>query len=245
MAQKTVFGPQLMDHTTNKLLMVAGGAFIVCLAGSLKRATLENPDADFAALANPVTPTRGALRFALPGLSPVQSAVDIYGITGDGRAVCARNVHPGVPEIWVPGNHLDQTLVLPLHWEDFPQTVETQFGISLPNGAVVLPDPYIRVVAIDATETIDVGLLAAESGDADGFIAAASVATLGTVVPSLVVTATLGALLRELSTDSGSQTVPVRRPHAIGATAQKLTATTSAGSDSVQALIGLPYRLPL
>lgn len=130
--------------------------------------------------------------------------------------------------------------------------VETSTHIELPADMAVI-NAIIDVLTLDATETIDVGLLSSEGGgDADGFIAAASVAAAGKVFPNVVVTdatedyfsaCTIGALLQDtfaagadVVTDVGTF---VRRPHVCDGTAKTVTYTGSAGSDTAAGKIWL------
>ena len=129
---------------------------------------------------------------------------------------------------------------------------ETTTYIELPADMAVI-NAFIDVSTLDATETIDVGLLSSEAnGDADGFIAAASVATAGKVFPNAAVTdatedyfsaCTIGALLQDtfaagadVATDVGTF---VRRPHVCDGTAKTVTYTGSAGSDTAVGMIWL------
>jgi len=60
---------------------------------------------------------------------------------------------------------------------------ETDTGLDLPLNSHVV-DAFVEVVTVDATETVDMGLLSSETaGDADGFLAAVSVASAGFVKP--------------------------------------------------------------
>jgi len=77
---------------------------------------------------------------------------------------------------------------------------------------------HIRVTAIDATETLDVGTATAESGDPDGFLSAVSVGTLGLVADN-------GALLSTLAGHI--------------ADGKSIVFTSTAGSDSGQGYVYL------
>ena len=95
---------------------------------------------------------------------------------------------------------------------------EQDTGFDLPANAVVL-NVFVEVTTLEATgttKTVDVGLLSSETnGDADGFLDGVSVATpAGVRQGSLVAGAvTLGALLKETVTDSGSATIAARLPY--------------------------------
>lgn len=87
---------------------------------------------------------------------------------------------------------------------------EVDTGYDLPVGAIVT-DCFINVRTAEATastKTIDVGILASETGDADGFIDGASTAATGIILPAVTVTTgsntkffaatnTIGALLAD------------------------------------------------
>jgi hypothetical protein len=216
--------------------LAAGGTFIVCTANTPDKATIVNAD-DFTALANPITATRGKLRFAT--LASVLT-VDIYGFTADGCFVFAKGVRPGgTSEIFYDAGRSHQVAMVPFHWSDYTIAAEADTGLDLPAGSLVLPTVAVRVTTADATETIDVGLLSSESGgDADGFLVAASVGTVDVTVPGLLVgTDTLGALLKE---DTNGSSVLVPRPYPVAA-ARSIVILLSTGSDTAAGFILIPY----
>ena len=69
-------------------------------------------------------------------------------------------------------------VTIPLVYND---NSETDTGFDIPKGCVIYPWEFFLIVdTVDATETIEVGILSTESGgDADGFIDAFSIATGG------------------------------------------------------------------
>ena len=233
---------QLQNDPRGTSVIAAGGKFIVLTAGTARRATLYNPDSNYASLSQPVTPTRGKIRFAL--LSSVEK-VDIVGFTPEGCFVCRKNIYPGrESEIFYNPHDQNQCAVIPYYFGDVTVASETDTGLDFTAGQVVLPNPFLKVVTADATETIDVGLLSSESGgDADGFVAAASVATAGAVVSKAATTATIGALLKETITDSGAATSSVRHIYPIGATAVSVTYTLSSGTTTAKGFFEIPYRI--
>lgn len=134
----------------------------------------------------------------------------------------------------------------------YNSNVETDTTVDLPTDVFVL-DAYIDVTTVDATETIDVGLDEAVvatggevGGDANGFIAGASIATAVRVRPTVTVTtgsnevyfasSTLGALLVDTFTAGTDNATDVgtfaRQAHRIDGTAKSVTYTCSAGSDT-------------
>jgi len=107
------------------------------------------------------------------------------------------------------------------------QTAETQTGFTLPATAIV-EQVYINVIAVDATETVDVGTQGT-SNDPDGYLAAASLATLGIVRGSLADGAvTMGALLFEIT----EATTAAARNFDVTASGDPISYTCSAGSDT-------------
>jgi len=130
---------------------------------------------------------------------------------------------------------------------------ETTTYIELPADMAIM-QAFLDIVTLDATETIDVGLLSTESGgDADGFIAAASVAAAGKVFPKVTVTTgsnekyfsacTIGVLLQDTFT-AGSDAVEdvgtfMPLVHVCDGTAKTITYTGSAGSDTAAGWIYL------
>jgi hypothetical protein len=129
---------------------------------------------------------------------------------------------------------------------------ETTTYIELPEDMAVIR-AFLDVTAIDADETIDVGILSSEAGgDPNGFIAAASVATAGKVFPLPVMTVggtetyysscTIGELLCKflagdnVATDVGSFAPMI---HVCDGTAKTVTYTGSGGSDTAAGIIWL------
>lgn len=109
------------------------------------------------------------------------------------------------------------------------QTTETQTGFTLPANAIV-KDIFLNVIAVDATETVDVGTQGV-SNDPNGYLAAASLATAGLVKGILADGAiTLGALLFE-ETGTGADVANARTVD-ITAGGDPISYTCSAGSDT-------------
>ena len=256
MASYITYDIQLVDHYTGRNLTANGGVFYVTdpsvsAANIGRKATLYNPDSNFAAQANPVTMTNGRVRFAVAGATPVGMAslpsMDIYGMSANGIAFQYRATKPGQGEIRLDTSRPHHILMVPFNIADTTATIETDTGFDFTQGMIVDPQACsIYVTAIDATETIEVGLLSSETGgDADGFLDVVSVGTLGVITPTLAATAeTLGALLRVAATaDAGTGLVP--RQHVINATAVSLTYTLTAGSDTAAGVICIGYSRPI
>ena len=228
---------QLQNDLRGTSALDSGGKFLVIQAGLTAKQTLYDPDNGYASLSNPITPTRGRLRFAT--LSTVDK-VDIYGFTGDGCFVVRKNVYPGrEAEIFYDPHQSAQTAVIPVLGSDYTAASENDCGLDFPAGALVIPEPFIRVTVNQSSKTIDVGLLSSESGgDADGFLVAASLNATGTIKGSVTGTDTLGALVKE---DTNGSTVYVPMGAAI-ASAVSITFTPSSGTTTGACFIYLPYR---
>ena len=120
---------------------------------------------------------------------------------------------------------------------------EKDTGFDLKAGWTVL-DAWIVVNTVDAGETVDVGTNSKASGDADGLIVGASLATAGLVYPDATVTAglaetyysanTRGALLADYIAGSNTATdfgLFHKKPYTVS-TDIDLTFTTSNGTDT-------------
>ncbi len=120
---------------------------------------------------------------------------------------------------------------------------EKDTGFDLKAGWTVL-DAWIVVNTVDAGATVDVGTDSNDSGDADGLIAGASLATAGLVYPDATVTAgntetyysatTRGALLADyiVGTDVDQDYgLFHKKPYTVAADID-LTFTTSDGTDT-------------
>ncbi|CAB4144116.1 hypothetical protein UFOVP469_13 [uncultured Caudovirales phage] len=247
MASYNDYSIEIVDRATGKAITTTGGKAYITSSGGTAKSTLYNPASDYAALTNPVTLSAGAMRFAVAGASTYGQAsepqVDIYGITGSGVPFQRRGVKPGDGIITVDGQAREHTLIVPFNIADTTATTETDTGFDFTAGMQINPlGVSVYTKTLDATETIDVGLLSSESGgDADGFCTLLSVATAVVVTPTLAATAeTLGALLRVAATaDAGTGLVP--RQHVI-ATAVSLTYTLTAGTDTAAGFINIGYR---
>lgn len=126
-------------------------------------------------------------------------------------------------------------------------TAETDTGIDFDYDTYI-HDVRVEIVTVDATETLDVGLLSTETaGDANGLRAAISVATAGFPSDTAVITdgstsdyvpaSTYGALLVTAITGSDGAATHGGKSYighiVTGANAVSLTHTGSAGSDTL------------
>lgn len=236
-----IYQLQIQDFARGMPVASPGGAAIVCQPGTARKAALFNPDTG-AAIANPISLTRGNLRFATENTI---ATVDIYGFAPDGGFFVFRGARPGGdPEIPYSMDAVMHTAIIPVAAPDFTAATEGNTGLQFPAGALLLPQAALRVTVLESSRTIEVGLLSSESGgDADGLLDGVSLAAVGTIAPAVSGTPTLGALLVQNFGTSPAVNAP--DTHAIGATsARSITATFSASSATAQAFALLPYLRP-
>ena len=60
-----IFDIQVYDALTKRAIISTGGKLYVSATGAYAKSTLVDPDNDYAALANPISATRGKFRFAI------------------------------------------------------------------------------------------------------------------------------------------------------------------------------------
>lgn len=225
-----------------QMIRASGGFVVVSKLSDPLKATLYTSAG--AAQANGLALTAGGAEFYIDDAVDT-AGVDLFIMSPSGHFVCKFGVLPGSIDIGVDLNNRRQELICPFAAADVTAATETSTGFTFPRSIIESPNVGIFVTAIDATETLDVGLLSTETGgDADGIMAAISVATLNEVVATLLDGAqTLGALLRVAST--GATVLVPRGFYCRGAAtfARTLVITTSAGSDTGKGYINIPYSL--
>lgn len=229
------FKSQLRSLTTGAVIATAGGVVYVTAAGGTAKASLL--DADGAALANPLTLTRGGFDF---NVADTVTSVDLYILSPTGHMVVAKGVKPsGDASIMVDTGRVDTTLIIPFNAADQTGGTEKLTGFVLPGA--VQPNVAVDVVTIDATETIDVGTDSGDSGDANGFMDTVSVGTAGYIKPTLLASGdTMGALLSVLDSANAGDDAPEQDVSMIG---KEVSYTLTAGSDTAAGFIVLPMQL--
>lgn len=226
---------QLKDALTGEAIITAGGVVYVAANGDAQKATLYT--AAGASLANPITPTRGFINFFA---ADTVEKVDLYGMAPGGEAFVIKNVAPSGPnEIEIDTGRINHVLVVPFSIADTAAATETDTGFDTGTDKLWLPTPFIKVSTLDDTETIDVGTDGAGSNDPNGFIAAASVAT-AVVVPAVLLNGgiTLGALFVNQDSANAGDGVPATFKDAAN---ENITYTLTAGTDTAEGFIYLPY----
>lgn len=200
----------------------SGGKCLVTVAGDCAKATLS--DSAGASLANPISLTRGSGEFYTAN---TVDAVDLFILTGEGYSTQLWSVGPDeLHEVQIDRSNRMQTLVFPFSIDDqLADNTEVDTGLDLIVGMVMQPFPYVKVVTVDAGDTVDVGTgeaVPVDGGDADGFISALSLATGGIVA------------------DTGSALLSAVE---YIAPADSVTWTLSAGAATGEGYVFLPYRL--
>lgn len=229
---------QLSETQFGGAIIAAGGKCIVCKTGTPDKETLYDPSTELA-MANPLTPVRGKISFCVP---VDRVAVDLYIQTPAGQYVVQRNVIPsGDNEIALHGFDRHQMYVIPFSIADTTAAAETQTGIVIPTTGAVQPSPLVRVTTADATQTLDVGTLSSDSGDADGFIDGVLMTTLGLVKPTLSNAGiTLGVLLWTQDSANAGDEAPEQNVSMAG---KQITYTLNAATDTAKGFIYLPVNL--
>jgi hypothetical protein len=229
---------QLIDTVTGDAISASGGKCYVATAGGAAKAALLN--AAGATLANPVSLTAGVIEFYV---DDSVNSVDLYVQAPSGHAVILKGVPASGPNaIFINKSTLNTVLVVPFSATDSTAAAETNTGFTVPTRAAVLPAGIgVEVRTVDPTETLDVGTLSTDSGDADGFLAAVSVATAGFIKGTLANGAlTLGALLFVQDSANAGDEAPEPNTTSTG---KAITYTLTAGSDTAAGFICIPMQL--
>lgn len=245
---------QLTEAATGKAITSAGGMVFVTANGSNVGTTLY--DSAGATVTNPAALTQGRVEVRV---ADSVETVDMYILSPTGHFTVLTGIKAGgVANVLVDTQQRLTHYVIPFDVTDSNITAATEYdtGFELPANDVVLPWGIgVMVETIDATETIDVGLLSTESGgDANGFMALVSVAGAGFIPAASVVTSgltenyfsstTLGALLVDFTAgaDDANADVGTNNPkHHVGdGTATTISLTLTAGTDTAAGKVVIP-----
>jgi len=259
---------QLKDHVTGQAIITAGGVCGVHVAGSGDKVALL--DSTGASASNPSTLTRGLIEFYVAN---TVTSVDLHIMTPGGQFLSVFAMDPGASpnEVSVDTGRRDQVAYIPFSHADSTAATEQDTGFDLPTDCMVSPDGLgLYINTVDATETIDVGILSTEAnGDANGFIAVGSVATAGAVQAEVGFTVgtnsvvidltggdaefTYGALMCAAASidakaegtdvDTEANGIALLKRYRCDGTAVSISYTTTAGSDTCDGFIVVPYRL--
>lgn len=217
---------QLKNGSDGTAIITAGGTVHVSTAGSPDKATLY--DKDGAALANPLTPTRGFINFFVVD---TVATVDLYIMAPGGQFATSAGIAPGGPnEISIGTAQKTQVAVIPFSIADATANVEKDTGFDWPSQAAVLDRLHgmsVRVTTLDSGQNILFGILASESGgDADGLSTNVS---LTTAVQKIAVNGALFSTNAPFMTDS--------------ITGKSISYTLDTSTDTGKGFLLIPYRL--
>ena len=204
---------QLVDDSTGAALSGPHGSCWAIAAGTQTWLETFDPSNDMASNGRAaVDLVNGMARFAV---DDDVLTVDLFGIAPTGHSWQALGIAAGFAQVRIDTNRLfGQSLVVPFDAGDTDKwtvNTETDSGIDLPYNVATARAGSVRVLERDAGETITMGLLSSEpGGDADGFLTAVSVATLGVAVddaaPTLTKTPNAGAKSVTVTLSAGSDT---------------------------------------
>lgn len=229
---------QMYDNA-GRVILGSGGNCYVAIAGAAGKQTLT--DVNGASLSNPIALSQGLAEFYV---ADSISSVDVYVMTPGGQFTVEKTLAPGtLCEINVDTSDREQVAVIPFAIGDTAAATETDTGFDLPLNAIAKSiGGGVLVSVLDATETIDVGLLSTESGgDANGFFITLAVATEIFNLPSLANGAlTLGAML-VADEDGAGALVP--EAHRGDGVAESICYTLTTGTDTAEGFIFLPYMI--
>lgn len=173
---------QLYNRRTDRPYSDDTGKFTVLAAGSPTVQTAYSDDRG-TSLTLPGTIAGGRIKFYLDASV---TSVDISFLTADGYAQFVEDVTPSMHRIDILPEQRSQLFAFPMVFN--AGGTETDTGFDIPVNMLV-GECFTKVSTVDAGETVSIGLLSSESGgDADGFVALASVATAGYVDNAGVIT---------------------------------------------------------
>lgn len=243
----------LVDSQTGNSIDDDSGTLLVLTAGSPTAPTIysDNKGTSVAnAVRTPRTFSNGRVRF---WTDRSVTSVDLSLMTAKGQAYFFEDVPYSQHRLLFDNNFRRHMLVLPFGASD---NTEIDTGVDLPVANLLVTDAHMRVTTIDATETLDWGILSTEAGgDADGFMLVQSVANLGHVtgygvitngsnIDYTVHTSGYGALLKQgIAGADAVATVGgvTRRYYLTDGTAKSISYTGSSGSDTAAGYLYLEY----
>ena len=247
MSQFKEWDLQVFDTRRKSYVNDSTGVGVVMVTGTPALVTVK-ADQQGTSLTQPITLNSGRLRFFT---AKTVTSVDISILTSTGQAIFASAVDSSVHRLDVNPEERHQLLVLPAIFNAGGTVTDT--GFDLPAN-LLITDAFVRVTTVDATETVDVGLLAGEAGgDENGFLSLVSVANAGFVHTGGAVNngatsdffdaVTYGVLLASFINGSDAAATSggvVRRSHLTDGIAKSITYTPS-GSDTFAGYIYLSF----
>lgn len=242
-----VFDYELVSDVDYKHITL-GGTCYVALNGNRNKATLYNPDNNYASLVNPVSFTNGKIRFAIQqsgGGQAFPPSVDLFIMLSDGRFLIRQACTPGdVQTLFIDTNERYQAATIPFSLVDTAANTETSTGFSLPQNSTVEFASVMVVTPDTANKTIKIGMLSTQTGgSASGFVNGASLSAAGMVKPTINgASATTGSFL---IVASGAGSTNVYEPYVVGATAKTISYTIGSAAASGDGYLIIQYTLPI
>lgn len=164
---------------------LTSGVYVFVYDAGTKTLSTIYSDRKRTAKTNPISRTQFATDTQVLFYGP-NSTYDIFLAHSDGSVASYYAVTPLTHRLPLARSGSDKVLVFPMVFNS--GGTETDTGLTLPLKSHVY-DVAVEVVTVDATETVDIGLLSSGTGgDADGFIAGLSVATAGFIKPYVYTT---------------------------------------------------------
>jgi hypothetical protein len=240
----------LVDAFTGEAIKTAGGNLIVLQNGTSTKQAIK--DSAGAAASNPLAINYGVVDFYT---ADTVATVDVVGFAPGGQFIAVAGIAASGPnEIKVDTSRRKQTARIPFSITDMVAATEYDTGLDLPTNALVIPTAglSVDVKTIDATETIDVGILSSESGgDADGIAALVALDTAVVVPAAVTVTAgvfsanTFGALVSSYTagTNADDRGLFMPKMYRCDGTAKSISLTLTTGSDTAKGFVNIPYVL--
>lgn len=165
-----------LDGHSSDGAITSGVYVLIYDAGTKTLSTIYSNDL-LTAKTNPISRAQFATDTRIDFWSTASSH-DIFIAHSDGSVERYTGVTPTVHSVKLNRDGVDKCMVFPMVFN--AGATETDTGLDLPKNAFVY-NCLVEVVDVDATETVDVGLLSSETaGDADGLMVALSVANAGT-----------------------------------------------------------------
>ncbi len=244
----------LVDAQTGESIDDDSGMLLPLTAGSPAAPNIYTDDKGTAVSGptiHPRTFSNGRVRFWTDRST---TTLDLVVMTAKGEAYFLEDVPYSRHRILVNSSQRQHTLVVPI---GFSSAAEVDTGLDLPVANLIVTDAFLRVTAIDATETVEIGILSSEAGgDADGFLDLMDVGTLGLVNSYPVVTngtnidyyatggSIYGVFLSQLITGADAVATVggfARRNYRTDGVAKSISYTETSGGDTLAGYLYLPY----
>lgn len=240
---------QLASINTGKNITATGGVACITAADSAAKVALYN--AAGATASNPVALTNGLLEFYT---QDTVASVDIYGQSPGGRGFVQKGVvASGLNELFVDTFSYKGELIIPFALADTTTGTETDTGFDLPTNGLIDPNSLsVDVQTLESGKTIDVGILASESGgDADGFMDGLSLTAAVTVLPATTITTgvlasnTYGVLVSDytVGTNTDDRGISQLKRYRCDGTAKSISYTLASTVTVAKGFIRLGYSL--